>query len=75
MLIHLSVDVGRLNVLDKIVIVNKHLAYLIFTDRRPIGFSSYRDVRELIYWFLEIHMRLVNDDITQKIYINMEDVA
>ena len=62
--------------IDKIVIVNKHLAYIVFTDdRRNISLSSDRDVRELIYWFFDIHMRLANDDITQKIYVDEREVA
>ena len=54
--------------IDKVVIVNLHLALIIFEgDRHPVALSSDRDIRELVYWFFDIQKRLVNDDITQKI--------
>ena len=62
--------------IDCIVIVNKHQAYIIFVgDRHPIGLSSDRDVRELIYWFFDFHRNIKNDDITEKIYIDTREVA
>jgi hypothetical protein len=59
--------------MDKIVIVGKHVAYLIFYDREPVRLSSDRDIREMIYWLLDIQLRLVNDDITQE--INLDEAA
>lgn len=57
--------------IDKVVIVNLHLALIIFEDnRRPVSLSSDRDVRELVYWFFDISRRLVNDDITEVIEID-----
>lgn len=38
--------------LDKILIVNKHQAYMIFTDRSPVGLYSDQDVRVFVMWFL-----------------------
>jgi len=57
------------------VIVNKHMAYIIFYDKSPVSLHSDRDIRELIYWLLDIHMRLVNDDITQVIDISEMEKA
>ena len=54
--------------IDKVVIVNMHLALIIFVgDRHPVSLTSDRDIREMVYWFFDINVRLVNDDITQKI--------
>lgn len=57
--------------LDKIVIVNRNHALIIFTDKAAISLYSDRDVREVLYWFCNIHLRLANDDITQKIYLDV----
>ena len=56
--------------MDKIVIVSKSMAYIVFHDKSPISLYSDTDVRELIYWLLDIHVRLDNDDITQVIEID-----
>ena len=55
--------------MDKIVIVDRHTAYLIYTDRPMVVLSSDRDIREVVFWLLGIEMRLVNDDITQEIVL------
>jgi len=59
--------------MDKIVILNKHKAMLIFRDKPPVYITSDRDVREMIYWMFDIHRNIINDDITQA--IDMEEVA
>jgi hypothetical protein len=55
--------------MDKIIIVSKHVAFIIFFDRTPVCLISDRDVREVIYMMFDIHRRLVNDDVTQKIEV------
>lgn len=59
----------------EIVIVNKSEARVFYSDGRVLRLTTDRDVRELIYWLLDIHMRLVNDDITQEIVIERREVA
>ena len=53
--------------MDKIIIVNKYMAYIVFYDKATVSLHSDRDIRELIYWMLDIHRNLANDDITQVI--------
>ena len=56
--------------LDKVIRVSKHQAYLIYTDGRIVGLSSDRDVDELI--MLMILPINTNGDL--KLYINsMQD--
>jgi hypothetical protein len=38
--------------LDKIVIVNKNQAYMIFVGRNPVSITSDEDVRVLVLWLL-----------------------
>lgn len=56
--------------MDKIIIVNTHMAYIIFYDKPAVCLTSDRDIRELIYIMFDIHVRLVNDDITQVIELD-----
>lgn len=73
--------------LDKIIIVGKHEAHLIFDDRVPFIISSDEDVVPLLLWFLgypyidvfaingvvTIHLRTFSDEITME--IETKDVA
>ena len=70
--------------LDKVIVVSRHQAYMIFDDRSPVSISSDIDVVPFLLWFLGhpaahlvvngetvtgIELRVYNDEITQKIVI------
>lgn len=69
--------------LDKVIVVSKHQAYMIFDHRPPFGIYSDVDVLPLLMWLLDskqvhvtvdsdnnfvgVELRQFNDEVTLKI--------